>query len=574
MLAMLEEDDDDPDIAALDQIDIVMMPPENATGNVTDEDSGPEDGPVLDNLPGSQLRAPAEIQLSRSDDESEDATTDDAKETKKKKAKNKKKKKIYDWKHNCDIEMNDEPWPEKEGPYNELTPETLFSLFFDDDVIDHIVTYSNQYAAKKNKLGDISREEMKAFLGVLLLSGYVTVPRRKMYWQSQKDSNNQVVCEAISRDRFDFIMSNLHVCNNDTLDGKDRFGKVRPLFEMLNQRFQDFAPHERNHSVDETMVPYFGRHGCKQFIRGKPIRWGYKLWTGATKRGYVVWSEPYQGKGDTDGYGDFGLSGSVILSYAKVLRNIGSFSYHLHFDNFFTSVDLLGELGRQRFLATGTLRENRLGGCPIKKKSELKKEERGAMSKAADLENNIVICSWNDNNIVTIGSNAVPVNPIHNVSRYSQKLKKRILIPQPSNIQTYNQNMGGVDRSDQNISLYRISIRGKKWYSSLLQYLIDVSEQNAWQLHRINGGKLDHLQFRRQVVMALLPARSNIAGLNRRHRPSQNLVEPGRYDNIGHFVIENERRTRCGHCHKQAPTRCQKCDVGVHVKCFVNYHTK
>lgn len=28
--------------------------------------------------------------------------------------------------------------------------------------------------------------------------------------------------------------------------------------------------------------------------------------------------------------------------------------------------------------------------------------------------------------------------------------------------------MGGVDRSDQNISLYRISLRGKKWYFPLI----------------------------------------------------------------------------------------------------------
>lgn len=454
MWAMLEEEDD-PEIIASDRVDLVMMPPDNATGNVTDEDSGPEEEPHLDNLPGSLLRAPAELHMQISDQDSDVAEEIETK------SKGKKRKKKFEWKENCDLKLKDVPWPTKEGPCNELSPVTLFLLFFDDEVIDHLVVHSNQYAAKKNKLGDISNDEMKAFLGVLLLSGYVPVPRRKMFWQGHKDANNQVVCESITRDRFDFIMTNLHVCDNDNLNAEDRFAKIRPLFVLLNQRFLDFAPHEQNHSVDETMVPYYGRHGCKQFIRGKPIRWGFKLWTGATKKGYVVWSEPYQGKGSTEGHGNFGLGGSVILNYAKVLRTIGVYPFHLHFDNFFTSIDLLAELGRQEFMATGTIRENRLGDCPLKKKAELKRENRGSMSMATDPNRNLVVCKWNDNNIVIIGSNAVPVNPICNVSRYSQKLKKRVLIPQPSNIRSYNQNMGGVDRSDQNISLYRISIRGK-----------------------------------------------------------------------------------------------------------------
>lgn len=44
------------------------------------------------------------------------------------------------------------------------------------------------------------------------------------------------------------------------------------------------------------MVKYFGRHCCKQFICGKPIRFGYKIWCLNTKDGYLVNFEIYQGK--------------------------------------------------------------------------------------------------------------------------------------------------------------------------------------------------------------------------------------------------------------------------------------
>jgi hypothetical protein len=55
------------------------------------------------------------------------------------------------------------------------------------------------------------------------------------------------------------------------------------------------------------MVPYYGGHFCKQFIRGKPIRWGFKFWVGATRLGYIVWFEPYQGQ-----------SGEIPSEYKKL----------------------------------------------------------------------------------------------------------------------------------------------------------------------------------------------------------------------------------------------------------------
>ncbi|KAF2357186.1 PiggyBac transposable element-derived protein, partial [Trinorchestia longiramus] len=38
-----------------------------------------------------------------------------------------------------------------------------------------------------------------------------------------------------------------------------------------------FVP-TKNVSHDEAMVEYFGKHGCKQAIRNKPIRFECKVW--------------------------------------------------------------------------------------------------------------------------------------------------------------------------------------------------------------------------------------------------------------------------------------------------------
>ncbi|KAK9751505.1 hypothetical protein QE152_g4968 [Popillia japonica] len=37
----------------------------------------------------------------------------------------------------------------------------------------------------------------------------------------------------------------------------------------MNQKCLENAPHVEQHSIDEAMVPYFGRHPGKQFIKGK-----------------------------------------------------------------------------------------------------------------------------------------------------------------------------------------------------------------------------------------------------------------------------------------------------------------
>ena len=85
-----------------------------------------------------------------------------------------------------------------------------------------------------------------------------------------------------------------------------------------------FAPVTENHCVDEAMVPYFGRHGCKQFIRGKPLRYGYKLWVGATSGDYIVWNEHYQEASSliNPQYKCFGRGGSVVLQYVDVPTSI------------------------------------------------------------------------------------------------------------------------------------------------------------------------------------------------------------------------------------------------------------
>nr|CAH7730400.1 unnamed protein product [Callosobruchus chinensis] len=368
-------------------------------------------------------------------------------------------------------------------------------------------------------------------------------------------------------------MTNLHCSDNTLLTANDKFSKMRPLFDALNDRFRLFAPEQEDHSVDEAMVPYFGRHGCKQFIKGKPIRWGYKVWAGTTRLGYIVWFDPYQGSSGIlcDKYKDMGLGASVVLQYVDVLLKSGYRPY-IYFDNFFTSFWLLAVLQQRGIKGTGTIRENRIPSDPLENSKTMKKRIRGSLCHIVG-NGTVLLCKWRDNNVTAVATNALSVTPLNKVKRYSRSEHKHIYVDQPHVIKKYNENMGGVDRSDQNIGNHRIGIRGKKWYFPLFCHTIDMAIQNAWQLHRLNDGKLDQLSFRRSLATNLL---ETFKKTTRRgpSKPSSNEHQFSRYDRLDHLVEYQNKQTRCRVCHKNAFFRCKKCEVALHPKdCFVSYHT-
>lgn len=74
-------------------------------------------------------------------------------------------------------------------------------------------------------------------------------------------------------------MSNIHVINNGKIDTTDKFAKVHPLFQHFNQVFMEMAPTVKNHSVDEAMVPYYGRHGCESVAEFMFIVYGLKYYS-------------------------------------------------------------------------------------------------------------------------------------------------------------------------------------------------------------------------------------------------------------------------------------------------------
>ncbi|KAG8229568.1 hypothetical protein J437_LFUL009550 [Ladona fulva] len=154
---------------------------------------------------------------------------------------------------------------------------------------------TNTYAQPRGNHGfSVRIEDIYSVVGILLFSGYHSLPRRLMHCRTEDYCDVKIIRETCRRNRFDEILRFLHLPDNSKADLIDRLYKVRPLFEFLNKNFKIVPPME-NCSVDESIFPYYGRNGAKQFVWGKPIHFGFKPWCLAESSGYLINAEPYEG---------------------------------------------------------------------------------------------------------------------------------------------------------------------------------------------------------------------------------------------------------------------------------------
>ena len=448
-------------------------------------------------------------------------------------------------------------------------PFEYFELFFDDTILKIMEEQSNLYALQNNKSLNVSKEELKVVFAGMLLSSICPLPNRKKYW-STENTVPKILAKSMRRDRFLDIMHNIHFVDN-TVNSSDRANKVRPLFEHMQQKFKKHCSVDENLSIDESMIPYYGKHYAKQFIRGKPIRFGFKMWALCSKGGYLHAFELYMGKrASNDGDPKLGLGGNVVHRLATTAEVPPSMGYKLFFDNYFTSVSLMERLTEMGILASGTCRDNRTERCPIATdKSLFKNESRGAFDYRSS--DSTLIVKWKDNKDVILATNFDSTEQ-KSTQRWDKIEKKYIQVPQPICFQNYNKHMGYVDQMDQNVGTYRVRMRQRKWWWPIFSYFLSVVVNNACQLMRRNGGNMTNFQFIEHLVINYCKKYGvpSIQGV----RNTSSLRDVARYDMVAHFVESIDRQRKCRLCKVVTKYQCDKCDVGLHPKCFKAYHTK
>lgn len=101
----------------------------------------------------------------------------------------------------------------------------VFTLF-DNEVLDMIIEETSRYAQQKNEHFRIDQVALKRFLGILILSGYHTLPTTRDYWSTNPTLGVPIVKVCMSRNRFQDIKRFIHFGNNYNLDSTDKMAKV------------------------------------------------------------------------------------------------------------------------------------------------------------------------------------------------------------------------------------------------------------------------------------------------------------------------------------------------------------
>ena len=152
-------------------------------------------------------------------------------------------------------------------------PLEMFSTFFDEDVLSLIVRETNLFAAQslaaanRDTTWETDLDEIKAYLGFMIVMGINKLPEIRDYWAMDDKLHNTFIASRITRDRFEQISRYLHFIDNTTLPLRDepgfnRLQKVLPIITAMKEKFlHNYNPHHQN-SIDEAMIPYKGKGTC------------------------------------------------------------------------------------------------------------------------------------------------------------------------------------------------------------------------------------------------------------------------------------------------------------------------
>jgi len=171
-------------------------------------------------------------------------------------------------------------------------PLAYFELFFDDPLIDMIVQQTNLYAkqfldfnrstlkkrSRSKEWIDTNKEEMKVYLGLLLLQGIVQKPVTNLFFSKKKSIETPFFRTTMKRERFLLFSKFIYFNDNESNQGDlpAKLFKLWPILEYLKSKFASVYLPEQDVSVDESLMLWKRRLCWKQYIPMKRARYGIK----------------------------------------------------------------------------------------------------------------------------------------------------------------------------------------------------------------------------------------------------------------------------------------------------------
>ena len=359
---------------------------------------------------------------------------------------------------------------------------------------------------------EVTYDEMRCFIGLLLWTSLVQLSNRRSYFKLSKIYQLPHFVSHMTRNRFEELFRMLHLANNNKipphLDSARRFkAKLGKQLKNVCANSTKLLSPARALSIDEMMVKFYGRSVVRQYIPAKPHKYGVKLWAICCSCcGYSLTQNLYLGgsvipEGGRD----------VILELTEPYYDKG---HVIYCDRFFTHLDLEAYL---RARSTGFVGTANTQTLPLdlqhlvsvmhpltwaykwynhKARIETKKR-KDARLPILEADEPICLLMWMDKKYrtqdkkVLFITNCLPAIPTsaqrdcHRKNiRDENKHYTRQLISSPPILKAYNYRMGGVDRHDRLVGQHSIPLTTKRGYMKVFYHLLDSAVVNAWILYK------------------------------------------------------------------------------------------
>ncbi|KAL9977680.1 hypothetical protein ACROYT_G015112 [Oculina patagonica] len=123
---------------------------------------------------------------------------------------------------------------------NKAREKDVFKKFFNDEILDVIVTETNRYDPQKlegealDKWQDVTLNEIKAFLGVCIVMGVNHLPSTADCWSSDPFLGNEEIQKVMPKNRFENGSRFFHF-NDSSMEPSTNLKVSRIYWEFFNQ---------------------------------------------------------------------------------------------------------------------------------------------------------------------------------------------------------------------------------------------------------------------------------------------------------------------------------------------------
>ena len=172
-------------------------------------------------------------------------------------------------------------------------PIDFVRLYFTEEFWDLLTTEKNRYASCRQHIATKSdTSPPRALIGqepdtsycfgdedlhVLVLDDWHCVETSLGPVLDSRQRITPSFSAAMKHDRWMSILMCLHFAENEAADVNDKLRQVRPLLNLLLNRFQEMYTPSQTISMDDELIAWKGRLNCRQYIPSKRARFGIKI---------------------------------------------------------------------------------------------------------------------------------------------------------------------------------------------------------------------------------------------------------------------------------------------------------